>query len=186
MAKIGYIRVSTNHQKGGIIRQEYKMPKDLDKVFTDEASGKDTDRPEFKKMMEYVREGDIVYFESFSRISRSLSDLLKILDTFNEKGVAFVSLKENIDTSGATGKLIISVLGAINAYEREINAERREFNYRKAYNDGKVGRPKATADDDFKKAVKEWRDGKITAVEAMKKCGVPKATFYKLVKREGL
>lgn len=78
------------------------------------------------------------------------------------------------------------MLGAINAYEREINAERREFNYRKAYDDGKVGRPRAVADDSFKQAVKEWKEGKITAVEAMKKCGVPKATFYKLVKREGL
>ena len=187
MAKIGYLRSSTTHQKGGLARQSYNLPKDLDKVFIDEASGKNTaDRPEFIKMMDYIREGDIVYFESFSRISRSLSDLLKILDTFNEKGVAFVSLKENIDTSGATGKLIISVLGAINAYEREINAERREFNYRKAYEEGKVGRPRAAADDDFKKIVGEWREGKITAVEAMKRSGVPKATFYKLVKREGL
>ena len=58
--------------------------------------------------------------------------------------------------------------------------------FQKAYNDGKVGRPKAVADDSFKSAVKEWRDGKTTVVEAMKKCGVPKATFYKLVKREGL
>lgn len=186
MAKIGYIRTSTTHQKGGLERQSFALPTDLDKVFKDEASGKDTERPEFKKMMDYIREGDIVYFESFSRISRSLSDLLKILDTFNEKGVAFISLKENIDTSGATGKLIVSVLGAINAYEREINAERREFNYRKAYNEGKVGRPRAVVDDEFKAIVKEWRDGKITAVEAMKKSGFPKATFYKVVKREKL
>lgn len=76
--------------------------------------------------------------------------------------------------------------GAINTYEREINAERREFNYCKAYDDGKVGRPRAAVDDSFKQAVKEWREGKIAAVEAMKKCSVPKATFYKLVKREGL
>ena len=89
MAKIGYLRSSTTHQKGGLARQEYTLPKDLDKVFIDEASGKDTQRPEFKKMMDYISEGDIVYFESFSRISRSLSDLLKILDTFSEKGVAF-------------------------------------------------------------------------------------------------
>ncbi len=186
MARIGYRRSSTNHQKGGLDRQSVALPQDLDKVFTDEASGKDTDRPEFKKMMEYIREGDIVFFESFSRISRSLSDLLKILDTFNQKGVSFVSVKENIDTSGATGKLIVSVLGAINAYEREINEERREYNFRKACNENRVGRPQAEVSDVFISAVKEWRNGKITAVEAMKKCGVPKATFYKLVKREGL
>lgn len=186
MAKIGYIRTSTTHQKGGISRQEYNLPNDLDKVFVDEASGKDTDRPEFKKMMDYIREGDIVYFESFSRISRSLTDLLKILDTFAAKGVAFVSLKENIDTSGATGKLIVSVLGAINAYEREINEERREYNFRKACDENRVGRPQAEVTDEFINAVKEWRNGEITAVEAMKKSGVPKATFYKLVKRNNL
>ena len=187
MARIGYRRSSTTHQKGGLDRQSFALPQDLDKVFTDEASGKDTtNRPEFQKMMDYIREGDIVYFESFSRISRSLSDLLKILDTFNKKGVAFVSVKENIDTSGATGKLIVSVLGAINAYEREINEERREFNFRKACNENRVGRPQAEVSDEFISAVKEWRKGEITAVEAMKKCGVPKATFYKLVKRNNL
>lgn len=186
MAKIGYLRSSTTHQHGGLERQTFALPKDLDKVFIDEASGKDTDRPAFKKMMDYIREGDVVYFESFSRISRSLTDLLKILDTFNEKGVAFISLKENIDTSGATGKLIVSVLGAINAYEREINEERREFNFRKSCEEGRVGRPKAEINDAFLDSVKEWRKGKITAVEAMKRAGMPKATFYKLVKRENL
>ena len=112
MAKIGYIRVSTQHQHTD--RQEYTMP-EVDKVFIDKASGKDTDRPQFKAMMDYVREGDTVYFESFSRISRSLPDLLNTLDYFNDKGVAFVSLKENISTEGATGKLIVSILGAISA-----------------------------------------------------------------------
>ena len=95
MAKIAYIRVSITHQN--TIRQEYAMPKDIDKVFDDKASGKDTDRPQFQAMLDYVREGDVVYFESFSRISRSLPDLLNTLDYFSKKGVAFVSLKEQID-----------------------------------------------------------------------------------------
>lgn len=186
MAKIGYRRTSTTHQKGGLERQSFALPKDLDKVFTDEASGKDTNRPEFQKMMEYIREGDIVYFESFSRISRSLTDLLKILDTFSKKGVAFVSVKENIDTSGATGKLIVSVLGAINAYEREINEERREYKYRQAVEDKKVGRPKAIATTEFLAAVEDMKAGKITPTEAIKRSELPKATFYKLMKRENL
>lgn len=186
MAKIAYIRTSTTHQKGGLARQEYRMPDDIDKTFIDEASGKDTNRPALQAMLDYIREGDIVYFESFSRISRSLTDLLNLLDYFDKKGVSFVSLKENIDTSGACGRLIVSVLGAINAYEREINAERREFNYRRAYEEGRVGRPRAQANEAFYEAVREWRDGKITAVEAMEKAQMPKATFYKMVKRENL
>ena len=147
MARIGYVRVSTVHQNTQ--RQEYAMPTDLDKVFTDKASGKNTDRPQFQAMLDYVREGDTVYFESFSRVSRSLPDLLNTLDYFAEKGVTFVSQKENIDTTGATGKLIVSVLGAISAYEREINAERREYGYKKALDEKRVGRPKAVANQAF-------------------------------------
>jgi DNA invertase Pin-like site-specific DNA recombinase len=189
MAKIAYLRVSTKHQAkngGGLIRQEYAMPEDIEKTFTDEASGKDTERPGLKKLMDYVREGDTVYFESFSRISRSLPDLLNILDAFGKKGVAFISLKENVSTEGATGKLIVSVLGAINAYEREINEERREFGYRRALAEERVGRPKIIPDETFYSAVKEWREGKITAVEAFKKANMTKATFYNIVKRENL
>lgn len=188
MAKISYLRVSTKHQKGGIERQEYKMPSDIEKTFIDEASGKDTARPEFQKMLEYVREGDVVYFESFSRVSRSLPDLLNTLDYFSSKGVAFVSLKEQIDTSGATGKLIVSVLGAINAYEREINAERREFAYRRALEANRVGRPRAKITDEYMSAYKEWKAKKITGLEAIKRSGVSSATFYKIareIEKEG-
>lgn len=184
MAKIGYIRVSTSHQRTE--RQEFALPDGLDKVFTDKASGKDTERPEFQRMLEYIREGDTVYFESFSRISRSLPDLLNTLDFFAEKGVAFVSLKEQIDTSGATGKLILAVLGAISAYEREINAERREYGYRKSLEEDRVGRPAAEATEDFLKAVKAWRAGKITATKAIEQSGYKRTTFYKLVKENGL
>ena len=180
MAKIAYLRVSTTHQNTD--RQQYAMPEGIDKTFIDKASGKDTDRPEFQKMLEYIREGDIVYFESFSRISRSLSDLLQTLDYFSAKGVACVSLKEQIDTSGATGKLIVSVLGAISAYEREINAERREYGYRKAYNEGRVGRPKIVPSVAFEEIVQRWRSGEITAVKAMELTGLKKTTFYRLAK----
>lgn len=184
MAKIAYIRVSTTHQKGGIIRQNYIMPDDIDKTFTDEASGKDTNRPGFKKMMDYVREGDIVYFESFSRVSRSLHDLLSILDEFEKKGVSFVSLKENISTEGATGRLIVSVLGAISAYEKEINAERRAFGYNKALEAGKVGRPSAAKSKEYLEAYADWKEKKITAKEAMKRAGVSAATWYKMAKEQ--
>ena len=136
MARIKYIRVSTTHQNTD--RQEQNT-QDFDKVFIDKISGKNTNRPEFQKMMDYVREGDVVVFESFSRISRSLPDLLNILDTFDKKGVVWYSEKENINTDGATGRLIVAVLGAIGAYEREINAERREYGYKKALEAGTRG-----------------------------------------------
>lgn len=178
--KVMYIRVSTTHQSTE--RQEYAMPEGIEKVYSEKISGKDTNRPELKKLIEYVREGDVVYFESFSRISRSLPDLLNILDTFDKKGVKWVSLKENIDTTGATGKLIVGILGAISAYEREINKERREYGYNKAREEGRVGRPKIEVTNEFWEAFQEWKRGEITATEAIRKCNVPKATFYRMVK----
>lgn len=184
MANIAYIRVSTTHQNTE--RQEVAMPENIDRTFIEKVSGKDTNRPEFKKMMEYVREGDVVYFESFSRISRSLHDLLGILDEFERKGVQFVSLKEGVQTTGATGRLVVAVLGAISAYEREINAERREYGYRKACEDNRVGRPAAQMTEKLSAAIKEWHAGKITAQEAWAQASVTKTTFYKLVKENNL
>ena len=183
MSKIGYIRVSTEHQETAR-QQEIMCSYQVDRIFSEKLSGANTDRPQLRAMLDYVREGDTVYFESFSRVSRSLPDLLNTLDYFAEKGVTFVSLKENIDTTGATGKLIVSVLGAISAYEREINAERREYGYKKALDEKRVGRPKAVANQAFHDAVKLWRDGKITATEAIKQAGMTRTTFYKLVKAE--
>ena len=78
----------------------------------------------------------------------------------------------------------IVVLGAISAYEREINAERREYGYKKALDEKRVGRPKAVANQAFHDAVKLWKDGKITATEAIKQAGMTRTTFYKLVKAE--
>ena len=104
--KVKYIRVSTTHQNTA--RQEVNA-EEFDKVYIDKQSGKDTARPELQKMLDFVREGDVVYFESFSRLSRSLPDLLATLDTLEKKGVKWVSEKEQISTEGASGRLIVAV-----------------------------------------------------------------------------
>lgn len=176
--KIKYIRVSTQHQNTQ--RQEQDAA-GYDKVFIDKQSGKDTNRPAFKQMMEFVREGDMVVFESFSRISRSLPDLLNTLDEFERKKVNWRSEKEQLDTSGATGRLIVSIMGAISAYEREINAERREYGYNKAKAEGRVGRPAAQLTPQFVAAYNAWKAGEITAVKAMKQADMSKSVWYRKV-----
>ena len=90
MARIAYIRVSTAEQNTA--RQDIKF-EGYDKVFTEKASGKNTDRTELNKMLDYVREGDSVTVESYSRLARNTKDLLTIVDQLKEKGVAFISLK---------------------------------------------------------------------------------------------
>ena len=116
--KIGYIRVSTQEQN--TMRQEVLMQElGVDEVYIDRLSGKNTDRPELKKMMDYVRKGDTVIVESISRFARNTRDLLELIEKLSEKGVEFVSRKEAIDTTTPTGKFMLTVFGAVAELERE-------------------------------------------------------------------
>jgi len=82
-------------------------------IFTEKLSGKDTKRPELKRLMSAVRSGDTVIVESISRFARNTRDLLDLVEKLNAKGVEFVSLKENIDTTTPTGKFMLTVFGAV-------------------------------------------------------------------------
>ena len=96
--KVGYVRISTKEQNTA--RQDVLMAElGVDKVYTDKISGKNKERPELQKMMDFVREGDTVIVESFSRFARNIRDLLDLTDTLKIKGVKFISKKESIDTS---------------------------------------------------------------------------------------
>ena len=115
--KIGYVRVSTEEQNTA--RQEI-MLRDLgvDELFIDKASGKNADRPELRRMMEYVRRGDTVIVESISRFARNTRDLLDLVEHLTEKQVEFVSRKEAIDTTTPTGKFMLTVFAAVAGLER--------------------------------------------------------------------
>ena len=122
--KIGYIRVSTQEQN--TMRQEVLMQElGVDEVYIDRLSGKNTDRPELKKMMDYVRKGDTVIVESISRFARNTRDLLELIEKLSEKGVEFVSRKEAIDTTTPTGKFMLTVFGAVAELEREYILQRQ-------------------------------------------------------------
>lgn len=110
--KIAYIRVSTAEQN--TIRQEELMRTlGVDEVYIDRISGKNTNRPELKKLMEYVRQGDVVIVESISRFARNTRDLLELVEQLSAKNVEFISQKESIDTSTATGKFMLTIFGAV-------------------------------------------------------------------------
>ena len=91
----------------------------VEQVFIDRMSGKNTERPELKKMMEYVRQGDTVIVEAISRFARNTRDLLDLVERLTAKGVEFVSKKEAIDTTTPTGKFMLTGLGALAELERE-------------------------------------------------------------------
>lgn len=97
----------------------------VEKVFIDRISGKNTDRPELKEMMGFVRSGDTVIVESISRFARNTKDLLELVEQLTAKGVEFVSKKEAIDTTTPTGKFMLTVFGAVAELEREYTLQRQ-------------------------------------------------------------
>lgn len=121
--KIGYIRISSADQNTA--RQKVLMQElGVEHVYIDRMSGKNTDRPELKRMMNYVRDGDTVIVESISRFARNTRDLLDLIEQLTEKNVEFVSKKEAIDTSTPTGKFMLTIFGAVAELEREYILQR--------------------------------------------------------------
>lgn len=92
--------------------------KKIDKWFVEKVSDKDTDREQLKSMLEFARDGATVFIHDFSRLARSTTDLLKIVEQLNRKGIHLVRNKENIDSSTPTGKLMLTMIGVINEFER--------------------------------------------------------------------
>ena len=116
--KVAYVRVSTAEQNEA--RQLEALEKfGIDKWYTEKVSGKNTNRPKLQEMLDFVREGDTVYIHDFSRLARSTKDLLDIVELLNAKKVNLVSNKENLDSSTPTGKLMLTMIGAINEFERQ-------------------------------------------------------------------
>lgn len=180
--KIGYIRVSTQEQN--TIRQEVLMKElGVDEVFVDKASGKDRDRPELRKLMEYVRHGDTVIVESISRFARNTRDLLELVEQLSKKRVEFVSKKEAIDTTTPTGKFMLTVFGAVAELEREYILQRQREGIEAAKQQGKYQGRKPILRPNFETVVNQWRAGQITAREAMRRLDMRPSTFYRKVRQ---
>ena len=174
--KIGYIRISTADQNTA--RQELLMEQlGVDEVYIDRISGKNTNRPELQKMMEYVRRGDTVIVESISRFARNTRDLLELVEQLSVKGVEFVSKKE------ATGKFMLTVFGAVAELEREYILQRQREGIAIAKDNGVYKGRKPIQPPELEKVIVKWRRGEITAAEAMRQLGMSKSTFYRRVKR---
>ena len=180
--KIGYIRVSTQEQN--TMRQEALMEAlGVDEVYIDHMSGKNTNRPELQKMMEYVRKGDTVIVESISRFARNTRDLLELVERLTAKGVEFVSKKEAIDTTTPTGKFMLTVFGAVAELEREYILQRQREGIAIARAQGKYRGRKSLDIPEFEQVVRNWRSGRITAAEAMRTLHMSKTTFYRRIKK---
>lgn len=143
--KIGYARVSTTDQN--LDRQlDNLKAQGCERIFEEKMTGTKAHRPELDTMLATLREGDTLVIDSFSRLSRSTKDLLEVVDRLKDMNVNLVSLKEQLDTTTATGKMMLTVLSALSQFERDIIAERTAEGLKAAKARGRQGgRPKASS-----------------------------------------
>lgn len=180
--KIGYIRISTTDQNAA--RQEVLMKElGVEQVYIDRMSGKNVDRPELKRMLNFVREGDVIIVESISRFARNTKDLLDLVEQLSSKQVEFISKKEAIDTTTPTGKFMLTVFGAVAELEREYILQRQKEGIAIAKEKGVYKGRKPIEHPKFNEVVSLWKSGNITATEAMKRLDMKSSTFYRKIKQ---
>lgn len=189
---VSYIRVSTVKQDR--TRQDMQLDKlgiKFDKQYIDKMSGSTKDRPQLNKMLLELKQGDVVYCESISRLGRNLKDLIEITEYLVDKGVRIVILKEGIDTATTTYKLLLGIFGAVAEMERETIQERVIQGVEKCKATGKTktgkwfGRQELTIENlpkDFKKYYDKWKAKEITGVEFSKLLKISRATLYRWIK----
>lgn len=163
--KVGYVRVSTVEQN---LARQLELMKTLgvEKIYCDKMSGKNTERTEFKEMIEFLREGDTLYVESFSRLSRSTLDFLNTVSRLQAKSVNLVSDKEKMDMSTPQGKFMVTVFAALSELERTSMLERQREGIEIA---------KAVAN--------AWAGGKIALKDAIRESGMSSSTFFRKCKQ---
>ena len=185
--RVAYIRVSTVEQNTA--RQREALEKyDIEKYYEEKISGKNTDRPKLQEMLEFVREGDTIYIHDFSRLARSTKDLLEIIELLNSKGVNLISNKESLDSSTPTGKLMITMIAAINEFERMNLLERQKEGIEIAKREGKFkgGQVKKIDDKEFEKAYNDYKERKINKSQFAKVLNISRPTLDKLLKDKEL
>jgi len=186
--KIGYARVSTLGQKLDA-QLDILDQVGCDKTFTDHGSGTTALRPGWEQLLTYVRPGDSVVITELSRMSRSLAHLLEVVRTFEQQGIALVSLREHIDTSTASGRCFLAIMGAIAQMERELKAERAAAGRTAAKARGRTGGRPRTDPDKLEQARILYLHSDKTAAEVCRMAGIGRRTLFSYltqVKRRAL
>ena len=183
---IMYQRIS-NHQQNLTRQEELKEKYKVEKVYTDDCTTKDNNRPELERMLDFLREGDVVVIESINRLAFNIKDLLSIVEKIKEKGVRFISIKENIDTRTDTGKFCLDLFESLTELEKEAIKERQAEGIALAKERGvyKGRTPMEIDENKFKTMCEEWKAGKRTATSIQKEFDITGTTFYRWIKEYG-
>jgi len=177
--KIGYARVSTDDQNLDLQRDALARV-GCERIYEEKASGRNIERPELVSCLKSLRPGDTLVCWKLDRMGRSLQDLVRVITTLKEQGIAFESLTEKIDTTSATGSLVFHIFGALAEFERALIKERTLAGLSAARARGrKGGRPKKLSETQWK-AIRTLLDAKeLTVSEIASQFGVSRSSLYR-------
>lgn len=180
---IGYARVSTDEQHTeNQIDQLVKAGCERRNIYQETASGGRIDRPKLHDCLKHLREGDVLIVWKLDRLSRSLSDLLRILEKVDQAGATFKSLTECLDTTGACGRLMMNMLGAFNQFEREIIKERTKLGLARARANGRIGGGRFKLTPKQQQQAIAWiRSGEKTQSEVAEFFSLDRSTISRLM-----
>lgn len=178
----GYARVSKLEQNLDLQLDALKKA-GCEKIFTDELTGSLFDRPGLNKLKEQLREGDKVIVWRLDRLGRSLKNLIELVNDLKQKGIAFQSLQESIDTNSSAGQLIFHVFGALSEFERNLIRERTNAGLEAARQRGKQGgRPEKMSKEQSTLLVEVYKGKKHSLSQMCEMFGISKPTLYRYLK----
>jgi DNA invertase Pin-like site-specific DNA recombinase len=179
---VGYARTSTLDQTAGLDAQHRELEQaGCEKVFTEQVSSVDVrQREKLAEALEFIREGDTLVVTKLDRLARSVAHLMEILEAVATRGAALRILSMGIDTGTATGKLMLTILGGVAEFEREIMLERQREGIAKAKAAGKYKGRKPTARAKAKEVKALHKDG-VGPTEIAKRLGIARASVYRIL-----
>ena len=176
-----YARVSTADQN---LDRQLDVLKNygIDVLYCEKMSGTKKSRPELDRMLKEVCDGDTIVIESLSRIGRSVKNLAELMEVFNQRNIRLVSLKETIDTTTPTGKLLFTILSSLAQFERDVLVERTQEGLAAARARGSNGGRPKTDETAVKKAVALYQTKQYSLKEIQELTGVSASTIYRAIK----
>jgi DNA invertase Pin-like site-specific DNA recombinase len=181
---LGYTRVSRADEQNTAAQVKALRKAGCKRIFEEKASGGRWDRPQLHKALEQLREGDVLVVWKLDRLSRSLKDLLHIMERVREAGAGFRSITEAVDTTTSAGRMVMQMLGSFAEFERSMVRERTRAGLAAARDRGvKVGRPAKLSRHQQEEVIRAVRDGSKTAADAARLFGLHRSNITRLLAR---
>jgi len=176
--KFGYARVSKNEQNLDL-QLDALRKYGVDEIFEEKISSKNGNRPQLTKLLDLLRTGDMVVIYRLDRLGRTVKQLLELVESFDKRGIHFVSLNENLDTTTAMGKFCFHMFCSVAQMERDVISERTKAGLESARARGRTGGRKPADRTQIQKAKKMYKSGEFSIKEILELTGIKKSTFYK-------